>query len=223
MVHDGYSYPATYMADIYLFGYTLSCHKDKGTGKACDLLFNDWRSKPDESHDCDYCALSSWQLQLKDPVSYEESSEEDFKSLTESCSATGYDYTVPTGYSSKVGSTPSTTTTGPPTGSTKLPCPTPYTVKEGDSCDSLSQAKNVSTFGLIETNGFMMPCQPLTAGKNICLPLTCRTHLLSYGESCYTLGQMYDVTLAQLINWNENFDLDCQNIARWIGTYICVG
>jgi LysM repeat protein len=183
-------------------------------------LFNEWRANPDNWHDCDYCVLASLKIQVENGVSYAADSEKNLRSLTASCSATGYDFVRPPPYSLPVTGTKTTTTTSP-TAVPSEPCLTPYTIQPGDTCDSISQANNVSTFGLIYSNGFMMPCQPLKPGRHICLPLTCQTHLLASGETCYTLSKQYRVTRAQLIDWNENFDLDCLNINRWVGTYVC--
>lgn len=217
--HDGYAFPSTYIADILLFAYTSSCYKDKVTDKFCDVALVEWREDESVNHDCEDCILGPIKVQIEHAVAYDESVEQDFKSMTASCKATGYDYTVPAQYASPYSSTATTTTKPAPT----RPCPTPYTIAEGDTCDLISQKRNVSTFGLIDQNNLMMPCQLRAAGTSICLPYTCKTHFMYMGETCADLQERYGVTRAQLVSWNPNFDYQCINAQRWRYTYVCVG
>lgn len=163
--------------------------------------------------------LGPMKVQVESGISYDEEVEEDFKSLTSSCKATGYDYTVPTSYSSRDTAPTATTSTSTPS----RPCPTSYTVTQGDTCDSISLAHNVSTFGLIDMNNLNIYCDLPLPGKPIYLPLTCKVAQLHKGETCYSLQEAHGVTRAQLVSWNANFDYQCINIKRWEDTYVCVG
>lgn len=190
------------------------------TGKFCDLMLGEWReNNSNTSHDCEDCIIGPMKIQVESGISYDKEVEEDFKLLTSSCKATGYDYTIPASYASR--DTAPTTTT--PSATQSWPCPTSYTVMQGDTCDSISQAQNASTFGLINTNNLNIFCDLPPVGKNICLPLACKLAFLQKGETCYTLQEAHGVTRAQLVAWNPNFDYQCINIKRWEHTYVCVG
>lgn len=154
---------------------------------------------------------------LESSLSYDDDAEQDFKSLTASCKAPGNDYTAATGYLS----TPS-----PAKAALTVPaswCASKYTVKAGDTCDSISLTNSVSTFGIVHANGLFLSCENLpSTGNQICLPPKCAIKRIHYGHTCLGLAEMYGVTEAQLVDWNPNFDSACLTIGRWYHTHICV-
>lgn len=164
--------------------------------------------------------LEPWRIQLESPIGYDDDFAEDFSSVTESCKAQGYSYTTPPSYGTPVDPTG---TQSPTTTSEPIPCATPYTIAEGDTCESIAAAQNVSNFGIIEENRLDVFCHLPDAGKEICLPPQCRTHFLLIHHSCRTMEEMYNVTRVQLASWNSNFDSKCLFIERWRHTTVCVG
>lgn len=163
--------------------------------------------------------LGPMRLMLENAISYDQDVEEDFKSITASCKAAGYDYTVPPAFAS---SQSPPVTTAKPTDPTW--CETKYTVKSGDTCDSIAAANNVSTYGIVTGNGLLASCDNLPEeGSQICLPPKCKTTRISYGDSCKALAETFDVTAVQIAEWNPNLDFACMNIGLWYNTHICVG
>ncbi|SPO02953.1 uncharacterized protein DNG_05632 [Cephalotrichum gorgonifer] len=230
MIFDHYAYPATFNLDRYLHVLDVSCIKDSDTGKFCDTLLNEWRNEANgpNAHDCHMCMLEAWRVQLESPIGYEKDWAEDFASVTESCSAFSYSYTVPPPYRTAMAPTGSeaiapagsafSTPTAEPT-----PCATPYTIREGDSCGSIAAAQNVSFFGIIEENPKLDSfCHLPAAGTEICLPAQCRTHFLMMDDNCRTLEKRYNVTRAQLASWNSNLDPRGLFYERWQHTRVCV-
>ena len=163
--------------------------------------------------------LEAWRIQLESPLGYEDDFAEDFASVTESCGASGYSYSTPTPYRKTIDPTGLKSST--PT-SEAVPCATPYTIVEGDTCESIAAAHSVSNFSIIEENNLDMFCHLPSAGKEICLPAQCRTHYLLINDNCRTMEERYSVTRAQLASWNSNFDDHCLFIERWRHTTVCV-
>ena len=46
-------------------------------------------------------------------------------------------------------------------------------------------------------------------------------HFVSEGDGCYSIGEKYGVTLAQLYAWNPAIGSNCNSL--WLNTYLCVG
>lgn len=163
--------------------------------------------------------LEAWRVQLESPLGYDEEFSEDFSSVTQSCGAPSYSYSTPTSYGTPIKrtSSESSTPTAEPT-----PCATPYTVGEGDTCETIAAAQNVSSFSLIEENRLDMFCHLPDAGTVTCLPAQCRTHFIMINDNCRTMERQYDVTRVQLVSWNSNFDPRCLFIERWRYTTVCV-
>lgn len=164
--------------------------------------------------------LEPWRLQLESPLGYDTEFAEDFSSVTESCGASTYSYTTPPAYGTPVQptSSESSTSTVEP-----IPCATPYTIGEGDTCETIAAAQNVSSFGLIDMNNLDIFCHLPDAGKEICLPAQCHTHFLLVSDNCGTLIRQYNVTRVELVSWNSNLDPQCLFIERWRHTTVCVG
>ncbi|RGP77397.1 hypothetical protein FLONG3_4489 [Fusarium longipes] len=93
-------YPPTYMIDLLLLSYEVYCYRDRDTGKFCDLQLAEWRvhRESDIPIVCEDCLLGPQRVQLQAPIGYNQDDANDFRSLTSSCSATGYEYATPTQY-----------------------------------------------------------------------------------------------------------------------------
>ena len=102
-----------------------------------------------------------------------------------------------------------------------------YTVKSGDTCQSISQANGFSTAQLMARNGLLGYCQtPPAAGTTLCLPdsLRCTTHKLVNTDTCSSLAQTYSATWVKLASWNPELGTYCDRIPKLAsyGFYICV-
>ncbi|KAK2746308.1 hypothetical protein FQN55_005736 [Onygenales sp. PD_40] len=208
---ESVTYPATYLADRFLYATSLSCLRDKATDQYCDIIVAGWNGSYTDAEKCSMCELEIQRLQLSSPFGYSEDGAEDFSSLTSSCKETTYTYATPTSYALN-------STTAPPAPT----CATPYVIKEGDTCVTISGENGVSTFNLIMDNAIDSQCNLLpAAGKSLCLPRKCNTHQLDMGETCDSLVRDLNITRAQLHAWNPNINYGCTNLAAWRGWYLC--
>lgn len=194
-------------------------HRD--TKEYCDTIVSSWMangSPYSSAQNCSSCELSIQKRQLESPFGYSDEAAEDFISLTSSCGATGYDFATPTAYAlnaTSTGAGSSATATASPS------CSGFHTVEKDESCVTISEANNVSTYGLIAANALDAACNSISEGKSLCLPSTCKTYQLGLTDSCDSLTRTLDITMAQLLAWNPMINTGCSNLASWIGWYIC--
>ncbi|CAE6448232.1 hypothetical protein BN14_10194 [Rhizoctonia solani AG-1 IB] len=105
-------------------------------------------------------------------------------------------------------------------------CTRTYTVKEGDWCDTISQANNVSTYQLSTINADKIndACTNLEVGKDICLGTKDQdctvTHNVVYGDTCDKILQGANINATMLYANNPQIDPYCSNI--YIGEVLCV-
>ncbi|KAH7303663.1 hypothetical protein B0I35DRAFT_485026 [Stachybotrys elegans] len=192
------AYPATYIVDSYLFTYDTSCYKDQQTGQYCDVVIADARNASIDI-DCTDCMLGTYSLQLGSPIGYEEDFASDFSSLTESCNAFSYQYTTPGAYGSTI--RPTASSSGAPPTPT---CSRTYATSAGDTCQSISQARDVSTYGLITLNNLDFYCSALP--RSLCLPGSCETHIWTTTDTCNSVASQYNVSMVNFLSWNPIFD-----------------
>ncbi|KAK7689485.1 hypothetical protein QCA50_007277 [Cerrena zonata] len=105
-------------------------------------------------------------------------------------------------------------------------CARTYTVKEGDWCDTISAANNVSTYQLAVVNNGKIDktCSNLQIGDQICLGATgsdCKnTHVVKAGDSCEAVAQTYSVNATMFNVNNPQLTPECDNL--YIGEVVCV-
>jgi hypothetical protein len=156
IVVENVAYPATFIVDNYLFTYELSCRKDSTTGEYCDPLVASWANQSlNTSQLCSDCWLGGLALQLNSPFGYDSVVAVNYASLTSSCNATTYTYATPTQYALNATaiSEPATVTTTPASS-----CIDSYKVQVEDTCNSVAQALNVSTYSLLYLNNLDLYC-----------------------------------------------------------------
>lgn len=157
-------------------------------------------------------------LQLNSPIGYDSDFAADFSSVTSSCNVQGYRYTIPGAYGSTVVG-PTTTTSGVAATPT---CSRPYTVKTDDTCQSISQANSVSTYGLISINSLDLYCSKLPS--ELCLPDSCAAHIWTTTDTCANVTAEYGVSMVNFLSWNPIFDDYCTNAGPyWANWTVCVG
>lgn len=224
--------------DRFLYTYNLSCRKDssvsqpkskrkkantnkRDTNEYCDEVFVSWLngSQLTAAQNCSDCMLGVMQIQLGSQFGYDEEFEDDFKSLTSSCSATSCTIEPPSTYA-RASSTAASSNSATPVST----CSDPYTVQANDTCDSIATAQNVSTEALINAGGLSSSCSNLHAIDTICLPLSCTLYQVQDDDTCDSiLADHPAITGAQLLAWNPNINQICGNLVSFISTYICVG
>ncbi|KAM7203245.1 hypothetical protein V8F33_002236 [Rhypophila sp. PSN 637] len=167
MVDGTMAYPATYFVDRFLHAHDCSCFKDQ---------------------------LGLFASQLSSPFEYADALADEFTSLTASCGASGYSFTSPAPYGSTITITrtiqlPEGTETASVATSSTPPNPTPacnrpYTVQPGDTCISISEENQVSTYGLIHSNNI---------------------------DSCSKVVEEHEIDMIDWLTWNPIFDSYCTN------------
>ncbi|KAE8353839.1 hypothetical protein BDV28DRAFT_132335 [Aspergillus coremiiformis] len=222
IVYDNVAYPATFIADNYLFTYEVSCKKDKA-GHFCDPQFRDWANQSgilNSRQLCSDCWLGVLADQLNHPLGYDDGLARNFASLSSSCSATGYSFTSPTAYAlnSTVATTPTVLPKPRCTGSS-------YTVEGGDDCNSIAKKLNVSTYNLIQENYLDLYCRSFVGKVNttLCIPPRCNTYTWKASDTCEGVVSGFSgMTIPQFLAWNPNFSPLCRNGPFFHGYEVCV-
>ncbi|SJL09337.1 uncharacterized protein ARMOST_12714 [Armillaria ostoyae] len=105
-------------------------------------------------------------------------------------------------------------------------CNRQYTIQEGDICDSISAANNVSTYQLATINaGYIdSTCSNLQIGSTICLGYLnedCSdTYVVEAEDTCEDIADGFSIDEATLYNNNPNINDKCTNI--YVGEVLCV-
>jgi hypothetical protein len=225
IVVENVAYPATFFVDNYLFTYELSCRTDSTTGEYCDPLVASWSNQSlTTSQLCSDCWLGGLALELASPFGYDDVVAQNYASLTSSCNATTYSYATPTQYALNV-----TATTEPAAVMTTMAssCTGLYEVSDDDTCNSVAQALNVSTYSLLYMNNLDLYClnwASTAVNTTLCIPPQCETRVWQATDTCDSVvSGLSNVTVPQFLAWNPNFNALCQNAVNYIDYVVCVG
>ncbi|OCH85664.1 hypothetical protein OBBRIDRAFT_762658 [Obba rivulosa] len=104
-------------------------------------------------------------------------------------------------------------------------CARTYTVQDGDICDGISAAHNVSTYQLAVANPSIdSACNNLQSGQSLCLGYEgedcSTTHVVKLGDTCDDIAQTYGFNATVLNNLNPQLDAQCDNL--YVGEVVCV-
>lgn len=108
-----------------------------------------------------------------------------------------------------------------------------YTVKNGDTCNSVAQTNAVSSSTLYHINPELLNCSAPNVGLELCLPDRCKTtYMVNEADDCVTIAIRADGSAASswqdLVAWNAGLDDRCSNIwspsnsPRYWGNVICI-
>ncbi|KAJ5964996.1 uncharacterized protein N7479_004872 [Penicillium vulpinum] len=226
IVYEDVAYPATFIADNYLFTYDVSCRKDE-SGNYCDPQFLSWANRsavPSMNASCSDCWLGVLETQLNSPLGYDEGMEETFSSLTSSCIASGYSVTSPTAYALNATAT-ATETSATATSTTTLNCVGLYQAQQSDDCNSVAKLLSVSTYSLLQANKLDLYCQDFASMMNrpLCVPPKCNTYTWKGTDTCDSVvGPLGNVTIPQFLSWNPYINSLCLNSDFFIGYEVCL-
>ncbi|KAB8201326.1 hypothetical protein BDV34DRAFT_216374 [Aspergillus parasiticus] len=168
------------------------------------------------------CFLNTLQTELNSFFGNDEETADIFSSLTSSCSVTQYAITSPPSYT--IGDATSSITSAAPVTPTNG-CVEKYVVQAGDTCNSISIAKNISTHGLLYSNGLPAYCALFAvAGSSLCIPEPCDIYTVQRNDTCYSIAQAQDFSFSvtQLIAWNPNINRACSNLDQLVSSQICI-
>ncbi|KAJ3997124.1 hypothetical protein F5050DRAFT_1754374 [Lentinula boryana] len=105
-------------------------------------------------------------------------------------------------------------------------CTRSYTVQDGDICDSISAAQNVSTYQLAAVNSGVIDstCSNLQPGSSLCLGYEgedcTTTYTVAAQDTCDTISATYGINSTLLYGNNPQIDSACDNI--YVGEVLCV-
>lgn len=166
--------------------------------------------------ECHDCILGNIQTQLNSPLDFTEELAEDFASLTSSCGSTAYATTKPAPYA--LGTRSEESLLPAPT------CTTTYTLSNADTCNSISEARQVSTYGITNLNSLYSDCSNLETRTSICLPEKCTIYKVKSNDTCESIIESSSTPIngVQLLAWNPTINDLCSNIKDLIEKYICL-
>ncbi|KAK4238207.1 pectate lyase superfamily protein-domain-containing protein [Achaetomium macrosporum] len=102
-----------------------------------------------------------------------------------------------------------------------------YTIKAGDSCNSIALANNVSSADVVyaakAAGELGARCSALPAGLKICLPLTCATYSVEPTDSCLTISAK--ARIRDVVLYNRWIDASCDNLHEanaTLGHVVCI-
>jgi len=105
-------------------------------------------------------------------------------------------------------------------------CARSYTVQQGDICDSISAAKNVSTYQLAINNIQQIDsqCTNLVPGETLCLGYKdaedCKTtYVVKADDDCEAISKSFGLNSTILTLNNPQIDNECGNL--YIGEVLC--
>ncbi|KAM0272161.1 hypothetical protein ACHAQH_008838 [Verticillium albo-atrum] len=221
MRNSGFEFPAYFFADKFAYTFDLNCYKHKSSGRFCDEVYIDWRDGKVEFDECDDCYLGPLALQLASPIGVSVDIAALFNSTIASCKDSDYNVEIATPYAKLA---VSQTIAGAAASQTPRTCDRSYTVKKGDTCNSIAVAQNVSTFGLVQMNAMNINCEVMPdKGTNLCLDRPCDTYTIRAGEDCASISETFGLSENQFIALNPMIDSTCSNIKRWKNYVVCVG
>ncbi|KZL82777.1 carbohydrate-binding module family 50 protein [Colletotrichum incanum] len=97
-----------------------------------------------------------------------------------------------------------------------------YTTASSDTCDSIALAHNVASAALYMANSDLCGCDLITAGQELCLPLSCP----KTGRLVRVHRMAQNLTLGDVRRYNPWLNLDCPNIhvaAPVLRSVLCLG
>ena len=100
-----------------------------------------------------------------------------------------------------------------------------YTIADGDTCDGIALAYNVSSanvFYAAAAAGATRGCSDLPAGLAICLPLACATYVLRSTDDCFSASVLAGVD--DITRYNTWIDDGCDNLHEanaTLGSVLC--
>ncbi|KAI0439808.1 hypothetical protein F4803DRAFT_568059 [Xylaria telfairii] len=165
---------------------------------------------------CDKCTLKYLAGFLGSPVGNNKIDEKGFTSLVSSCGAKPTDF--PHNTSTVALPTPT------PSSSPNITCwgGTQYTVKAGDSCASIADAKSMAIDNLLYLNGIDFGCTALTVGSSLCIRDSCKLYKIKAGDTCKQIMKTNGFTMNELKHWNPILETGCDNLDVLQGRTICI-
>ncbi|KAL4794873.1 hypothetical protein BDV19DRAFT_379199 [Aspergillus venezuelensis] len=226
----GTEYPISEMASTLAFEFKQTCFKHRG--QYCNLVLGNLTKNGagSDKEECNECLLLKMRNTAQFPYGRGPKVYSSiYPSFTSSCGFTEYPVTpIPShsGYPSSFHVIPTSTAIATPT-----PSPPPststctgktYTIKEGDTCQSVSKSQSVATVQLLMDNHLRAFCANFPEEGQLCIKNQCTTYTVKAGDTCKSVAKTHNVSTVQLRSYNPWIDGGCYNFNRTIGTELCV-
>ncbi|KAF2790994.1 carbohydrate-binding module family 18 protein [Melanomma pulvis-pyrius CBS 109.77] len=207
-VTDGSYWPVTYLADLAIFNYNMTC-LERSDGQYCNTWFQTGANAT-TSPECDECYIETVYMQAESPLQGDaEEMQSIYASMTSSCSYHGAatKTVVPIMISSP---------TATPT------CTSQYKINPGDTAVGVSLSQQVATQDLLTANGLNYTKNSFPTSGTLCIRDQCKIYTLKSGDTCYSLSAAQGLSQAKLLSWNPFINGHCDNIANFVGETICL-
>ncbi|KAH7322710.1 hypothetical protein B0I35DRAFT_509996 [Stachybotrys elegans] len=206
---------ASVIATDLLYHFNRTCIKDG------DRWCNVWafENSPDNNptvtrsvNFCDNCVIKPFQFIAGQSYSNGFDRQAEYTSLTKSCTKTNF---------------PLATTAPPVSSSTPEPSPVcdgeVYTIKEGDTCQSISKANSLATAWMLSDNQLKAFCADFPkAGETICIKNKCKTYTIKADDTCQGIAVASKITMVQLYSWNPVLGAACNRMSMSVGDTVCI-
>lgn len=216
MQESNLEFPPVVFADKFAYTYDLVCKKHKTTGRFCDEVWAEWREGKAKFDSCDDCYLGQMVIQLASPIGVSSELAELFNKTVSDCKdAAKYPFKATKSYV-RLSDTEDE--------EQPMSCDRSYTVKKGDTCNSIAASQEASTLDVVQLNGIDINCVLMPEeGTKLCLNRRCDTYTIRAGDGCSEIAKKFDITEYQFRLLNPMLDSNCTNIGRWEGYVSCVG
>jgi hypothetical protein len=101
---------------------------------------------------------------------------------------------------------------------------TKYTIKSGDTCNSIALSQGLSTGELIDANKLQAFCANFPKSGTLCIPQTskCKTRTVETDDTCAKIADANRLAWSQIVSWNPDFGKDCKRIGQYVGYVMCI-
>ncbi|TQB68082.1 hypothetical protein MPDQ_004049 [Monascus purpureus] len=161
--------------------------------------------------DCSPCMYKYEAAMLDSPYGQVRYSPDTYSSLLSSCGVAASSYPITdTAVATVLPSVTATTVSATATAT----CSSYYSVKSGDTCQSIATANSISTARFIIDNNLSTLNCSVQVGQQVCLGAECALHEVQANDTCSSILQNQAFYQVQLTSWNPTLWTDCGNLDR---------
>ncbi|KAG8161313.1 hypothetical protein KVR01_009577 [Diaporthe batatas] len=164
---------------------------------------------------CDDCLIKQMQFVAGSPMNGGVAFQDEYSSLTASCSKTGF----PLASSTAPYPQPPVPTSDP---ATPVCTGATYQIQPGDTCQSISESQKVGTAWLLLDNGLQSFCANFPTSGSLCVQRSCKVYTVQANDTCASIADAQGVSEVMLGLWNPVLGSSCRTIGKSTGDSICI-